>query len=106
MEEVLFTSSQGRLPDFRTCRTHQTAEILLEPLAEHLEALAACLSWLRWFACCASEFAEGAGLGVMRCYDLPVNSLVGFRNFNNFAAQMTTHEDAQIQAIPDYVTLI
>ena len=33
-----------------------------------------------------------------------VNSLVGFRNFNNFAAQMTTREDVQIQAIQDYVT--
>jgi len=31
-----------------------------------------------------------------RCqtYNPPVNSLVRLRNFNNFAAQMTTHEDA------------
>ena len=34
------------------------------------------------------------------------NSLVGFRNFNNFAAQMTTHEGAQMQAIHAYVTVL
>ena len=34
------------------------------------------------------------------------NSLVGFRNFNNFAAQMTTHEYTRMQAIHTYMTLI
>src|SRR4051794_33066929 len=37
--------------------------------------------------------------GRTRTYNPPVNSLVRFRNFNNFVAPMTTHEDAQIQPI-------
>ena len=45
-------------------------------------------------------------LAVHYILEMLVNSLVGFRNFNNFAAQMTTHEDPQIQAILDYATLI
>ena len=44
--------------------------------------------------------------GRTRTYNPPVNSLVGFRNFNNFVAQMTTHEYTQIQAIHIYMTLI
>lgn len=36
--------------------------------------------------------------------ELLVNSLVRFRYFNNFAAQMTTHEDARILWIYAYVT--
>jgi hypothetical protein len=39
-------------------------------------------------------------------YNPPVNSLVVLRKFNNFAVQMTTHEDDEIQEIHSYVTLI
>ena len=51
------------------------------------------------------EMVGAIALG-LEPYNPPINSLVRFRNFNNFAAQMTAHENAQIQAIPTYVTLI
>jgi hypothetical protein len=44
--------------------------------------------------------------GRTRTYNPPVNSLVGYSKFNNFAMQMTTHEAAQILEAHAFVTLI